>query len=289
MATSQALDTEYENGVADVLAFLAGDAAMVERNVRLPGRRSWVARQIDVLVRGRVFGLTDAIVVVDCKRWAKPVDVADVGAFLDLVEDVGADVGLLVSTEGGSEAAHERSRQARGVRLEVLSLSELASWAPPGTFTSEYRIPADKQASASRALRRAGLRVAPSRAYPATEDEVVISVFRHYGTRSPSSEDQTGQWEQARAAFARAGVTDPTLVSHGITTGGGTPGHRWLEVTVEERPIGLKILAATPAEAEEQLEGVRELVGRHGLPTDAVSYIKPDGWPVQGLFAGWAS
>jgi hypothetical protein len=62
-----------------------------------------------------------------------------------------------------------------------------------------------------------------------------------------------------------------------------------LEVTVEGRLIGEKILAATHAEAEKQLQGVRELVGRHGLPTDAVSYIKPDDWPVQGLFAGWAS
>lgn len=31
---------DYENGVADVLAFLAGDSATVERDARLPGRRS---------------------------------------------------------------------------------------------------------------------------------------------------------------------------------------------------------------------------------------------------------
>jgi hypothetical protein len=31
---------DYENEVADVLAFLAGEAATAERDVRLPGRRS---------------------------------------------------------------------------------------------------------------------------------------------------------------------------------------------------------------------------------------------------------
>ncbi len=289
MSPSEALDAEYENGVADVLAFLAGGTAVVERNVQLPGRRSGVLRQVDVLVRGRVFGLTGATVVVDCKRWAKPVDVTDVGTFLDLVEDVGADVGLLVITQGGSGAAHERARQARGVRLEVMTLGELASWAPSGTVGTEYRIPADKQGAASRALRRAGLRVSPSTAYPSTEDEVVIRVFRHYGVRSPSSEVQTGQWEQARAALAKVGIPDPVQVSSGITIGGGTPGHRWLEVTVEGHPVGLKILAATEAEAEEQLQRVRELGAGHGLPTAVVSYIKPDDWPVQRLFAGWVS
>jgi hypothetical protein len=227
--------------------------------------------------------------IVDCKRWAKPVDVTDVGTFLDLVEDVGADVGLLVTTRGGSGAAHERTRQARGVRLEVMTLEELASWAPPGTVSTEYRIPADKQGAASRALRRAGLRVSPAEGRPSTEDEVVIRVFRHYGVRSPSLEDQTGQWEQARAAMAGVGILDPVHVSHGITINGGTPGHRWLEVTVEGHPVGLKILAASEAEAEGQLQRVRDLGARHGLPTAVVSYIKPDDWPVQGLFAGWVS
>ena len=289
MPANAALDTEYENGVADVLAFRAGGAAVVERNVRLLGHRSGVRRQVDVLVRGRVFGLTEAMMLVDCKRWAKPVDVGDVGAFLDLVEDVGADVGLLVTTKGGSGAAHERARQARGIRLEVLTLGELTGWAPSGTVITEYRIPTDKHTAASRALRRAGLRVSLSTACPPTEDEVMIEVFRHYGVRAPSSEVQIGQWEQAKAAMAGVGVLDPIHVSHGIRVSGGTPGHRSLDVVVEGHPIGLKILAALEAEAEEQLEAARIHLARLGVPPDVVSSIKPDGWPVQGLFAGWAS
>src|SRR5262249_49971708 len=103
--TVDALDTEYESGVADVLAYLAGDAATVERNVRMPGKMSGTRRQIDVRVTGALFGSGTAVMVVDCKRYSKPIDVNHVGTFVGLVEDVGADIGLLVSTVGISPAA----------------------------------------------------------------------------------------------------------------------------------------------------------------------------------------
>ena len=95
------------------------------------------ARQINILMGGRLFGATDAVAIVDCKRWANPVDIADVGASLDLVKDVGADVGL-VSTRGGSTAAQRRAKEAQGVRLQVMSPGGFARWAPPGKFSGEY-------------------------------------------------------------------------------------------------------------------------------------------------------
>jgi hypothetical protein len=85
---------EYENGVADVLAFVTAGQASVQRNVHLDGRLSGVKRQIDIFVHGRIFNFADATLVVDCKQWKSPVDVADVGSFIDLVKDVGADFGL---------------------------------------------------------------------------------------------------------------------------------------------------------------------------------------------------
>jgi hypothetical protein len=59
---------DRENGVADVLAFLAYRSTTVERDVRLPGVRSGRSRQIDMLVRGRVAGTADMTMIVDCKR-----------------------------------------------------------------------------------------------------------------------------------------------------------------------------------------------------------------------------
>ncbi|HEV3047794.1 MAG TPA: hypothetical protein VGY13_10590 [Solirubrobacteraceae bacterium] len=58
---------QYEDGVADILSFLVGDSATVERNVRVASKRGGRKRQVDVLVRGRVFGLDDTTLAVDCK------------------------------------------------------------------------------------------------------------------------------------------------------------------------------------------------------------------------------
>lgn len=78
---ADALDSDYENGVADVLAHLAGESAVVERNVRMIGKRSGKCRQIDVRVIGTIFGSGSATMIVDCKRYAKPIDVNHVGMF----------------------------------------------------------------------------------------------------------------------------------------------------------------------------------------------------------------
>lgn len=67
-----ALDAEYENGVADVIAHIAGDAAKVDLNVRMIRRKSSNQRQIDVRVTGSIFGYGDATMVVDCKRYKSP-------------------------------------------------------------------------------------------------------------------------------------------------------------------------------------------------------------------------
>jgi hypothetical protein len=274
---------DYENGVADVLAFLAGEAATVERDIRLPGRRSGRPRQIDVLVRGRVFGMADATVVVDCKRWRIPVDVKAVESFIGLIEDVGSDVGILMATSGSTGTARERALAERGVHLEVMTLHELMAWSPPGTVTTTYRLPIDRQADAEKALRTAGFRVAPTNSFEASAGEVVLNVIRHYGMRTPSSEVQERHTAEAIAALRTIGA-DHTHVAHGITVGGGTPRHRWLAVAVNGAPAGLKVLASTEKEAERELDGVAAVFAAQGIPRDSLSVIRPDGWPVPRLF-----
>jgi len=103
---------DYENGVADVLAFLADGSATVERDVRLPGVRSGRSRQIDVLVRGRIFGAADMTMIVDCKRRKTPVDVKAIESFIGMVEDVGAEVGMIV-TSSGSTGRRSDARERR--------------------------------------------------------------------------------------------------------------------------------------------------------------------------------
>jgi DNA-binding PadR family transcriptional regulator len=280
------LATDYENGVADVLAFLAGNTADVNRNVNLPGRLSKTKRQIDVLLRGQIFGFADAMMIVDCKRWGKPIDVADAGTFLDMVEDVGAELGLLVTTVGASPGAQERLRSARGARVEVMTLGELAAWRPPGTFETLYRVPRDRKPVVENTLRRAGFRVMTGTEPRLADDEAGLSVFRHYGTTRPSPDVQRAAWDLVRDALAKIGIGPLEILSYGIVADGGTPAHRWLEVSVGGMPIGLKIVAATEAEAAKQLESVRSNFTQiFGMPVPGqLDVIRPEGWPIQSIF-----
>jgi DNA-binding PadR family transcriptional regulator len=282
------LATDYENGVADVVGFLAGESANVIRNAKLPGRLSNASRQIDVLLRGRIFGLANATMVVECKRWGKAIDVADAGTFLDMVDDVGADFGLLVTTVGASKAARERVSSARGAGVEMMTLEELNAWRPPGTFETLYRVPLARKAIVERELRRAGFRVMTGTEPRLADNEVGLKVFRHYGTTRPSPDVQRGAWDEARKALEKVGIEMPDILSHGITSDGGTPAHRWLEVSVHGTPTGLKILAATEADAAEQLNSVREnFVQIFGVPApDTLDVVRPEGWPVSSIFGG---
>jgi hypothetical protein len=83
----------------------------------------------------------------------------------------------------------------------------------------------------------------------------------------------------------------PEILSHGVISDGGTPGHRALEVTVDGVPTGLKILAATEEDVAKQRESVREALSKMlGVPVpDALDVIRPEGWPVKGIFGGIGS
>lgn len=131
---------EYENGVADVLSYLLGDSAVVERNVRVPSRRGAGARQVDVLVRGRVFGLEDTTLIVECRMRKRPLSAPDIDGFLSFLDDAGADLGLLVSPQGCTRPARSRLGNERGARAAVVTLDELAQWSPRGTRTISLRI-----------------------------------------------------------------------------------------------------------------------------------------------------
>lgn len=271
---------QYENGVADLLAFLLGRSADVQRNVKLSGRLTGKNRQIDVLVSGEVFGLRDARMVVDTKRWNRKIDVRGVEAFLGLVEDVGADLGLLVTTAGTTDGARERIRTARGTRIEVVTLQQLRAWRPPGTVGVSYRIPVDRIAEAEDSLRHAGFRVTPRPSQATVNNEVEIEVFRHYGDKNPSGDIQREHSERAGATMNGAGIPFVRTGS-GVTVGGGTPAHRWLDVTLHGAPSGLRVLASSEDDVDRELDSVAEIlkVTRHVLDVR-----RPDDWPVAELF-----
>lgn len=272
---------EYENGIADILGFLLGPTRVVSRNVSMPGHLSLTNRQIDITIEGPLLDRPDAVVVVDCKRWAANVDVADVGSFIDLVRDVGADGGLLIASSGASRAAVHRADAEQSHHVEVVGLDELNSWIPPGTVTMSVRIPATGLQTAESALRRIGHRVRVAQGWPEEEGTVVVESYRHYGTAHPSGEMQTGHHDSGRVALATAGV-EAIQIASGITIGGGTPASRWIPVLHRGTAVGLKILAATEAEADDELD---RLAAPLNLDRAELSIERPDGWPVTRIFA----
>ncbi len=120
----------YETQIFTRLKEVAGREAEVTFDVNLTGRYSGVDRQVDVLVRGSFTGIGEATMAVDCKCFSINVDVKHVETVMGLVDDVGTDIGLLVTTEGFSPAAKRRAKGARGMWLDVVPYKDLAEWEP---------------------------------------------------------------------------------------------------------------------------------------------------------------
>ena len=82
--------------------------AEVLHDVKLDGRYSRRKRQIDVLVREKI-GQYEIKIVIDCKDYKTPVDVKAIEEFYGLLDDVGAQKGVIVCPKGFSQTAKARA------------------------------------------------------------------------------------------------------------------------------------------------------------------------------------
>ncbi|WP_181365002.1 restriction endonuclease [Arthrobacter sp. HMWF013] len=285
---------EYENGIADVIEFLVGSGGKVSRNVHLLGKNSKIPRQIDVLVEGHQFGINTSKLIIDCKSYAKNLDVNDISTFEGMVADVGAEAGWLVTTKGYSEAAENIAASYRGVKVHLMPVEELLGWRPKGTGLVLYALESEASVEkAAKAVRAIGFR---ARIPLATEvehlksDEYFLEVFRYY---KPSPEGSIGNsdiLEVAGKAISDAGVDHFRVVSTGVVVGGGTPGHRLLRLTIKGQPTDIRINVANEAEVRQQIDffmqqGLFAVGGvLAGLKADDLDVERPDDWPVSGLF-----
>lgn len=116
----------FEELAAHIQRELQSANASVQTNERIVGTITEVPRELDITVR---IPATPAplLMVVDCKDYARPVDVKAVEAFLGLVEDVGANKGAMISAKGYTEAAGRRARAAC-VDLWTLVDLETVDW-----------------------------------------------------------------------------------------------------------------------------------------------------------------
>jgi hypothetical protein len=97
--------------------------ARIKANAKLPGKFSRTDRQIDLLIEEDIVDYWFRI-VVDGKYRNRKLDVKDVEEFLGLVRDVGGHKGIMISTEGYTEAAIKRAYSDELV-LDVLNFKEL--------------------------------------------------------------------------------------------------------------------------------------------------------------------
>jgi len=107
---------DLEKLVAKIQRDLAPNAEVIH-NVHLTGRKSGRKRQIDILVRDRI-GQYEIQIVIDCKDYKKPADVKSVEEFHGLLDDVGAQKGVLVCPSGFSRTAKTR---AEGLQISLYS------------------------------------------------------------------------------------------------------------------------------------------------------------------------
>lgn len=82
--------------------------ATVTHNEKLKGRESGRARQIDICIRATI-GTENVLMIVECKKLTRKVDLEAVEAFAEKKNDVGAQVGIMVSTAGFSKAAYQKA------------------------------------------------------------------------------------------------------------------------------------------------------------------------------------
>jgi Restriction endonuclease len=107
---------EYQVEVAE---FFRGHDLEASTDERLQGVRA--LHDIDVVVRGQRVGLQQ-LWLVECKYWSRPVGKVDVAALAEIVRDVGADRGLLLSESGFQAGA---IRLAERSHVTLTSLEEL--------------------------------------------------------------------------------------------------------------------------------------------------------------------
>jgi hypothetical protein len=116
----------FEKLVYEIQKTFAGTAAVVTLNDHIMGVDSCTERQIDISIRQQVSQFP-ILVVIDCKDYAEPIDVVDVGAFVTLATDVRANKGVMVSSNGFTKAAINIAANA-GVDTLTLIDSKSVDW-----------------------------------------------------------------------------------------------------------------------------------------------------------------
>lgn len=111
---------QYEAQIFNKLSSEFRDC-QITANDHIYGNFSRVMRQVDIAIRGTLAG-KEILGVVECKHFSRNVDVKVVDSFVGFLEDVGANVGIIITTQGYTKAAKNRA-QIKLIHLDVVDFN----------------------------------------------------------------------------------------------------------------------------------------------------------------------
>jgi predicted Mrr-cat superfamily restriction endonuclease len=109
---------DYQERAAYYFHLLGMDASVDEHIIGARGEHD-----VDVVVRGSRAGIEQTW-LVECKLWRRPVNKLHVAALANIVQDVGADRGILLSETGFQSGA---KKLASSSNITLTSLTELTA------------------------------------------------------------------------------------------------------------------------------------------------------------------
>lgn len=95
-------------------------------NQSIPGKYSLVSRQVDILIKSDMIGY-ELLGVVECKYFSKKVDVKIIESFIGFLEDVGANLGVIITNKGFTKAAQNRA-SIKGIKLDIVNYEDLEQY-----------------------------------------------------------------------------------------------------------------------------------------------------------------
>ena len=119
---------DYESSIKEILA-QKFPGSSITSGAYLPGYFSKVRRQVDILVEGELVG-KPLVGVIECKYFSRKVNVKVVDGFIGFLEDVRANLGIIITNIGYTDAASNRA-DLKNIHLDVVNFDQLDEYEPP--------------------------------------------------------------------------------------------------------------------------------------------------------------
>lgn len=106
----------FEKDIANLTARVGAIPSSVKHDKKLSGVNSKIPRQVDVYVEGELSGIPIAI-AIECKRYARKIDVGEMDAFVGKLRDLAVDKGVFYVHDGVTDGARNSAAAALHPRI----------------------------------------------------------------------------------------------------------------------------------------------------------------------------